>query len=114
MYLGLDLGKRKTNKIICTLQCVRIYAFSKWSSGSGESGDTTNTSKCLPSKPISILILALLLQLYILIRSGMWFDISLDFNSHNSEWSVFAVVLVFGFVNPATYSVVKRGIVLVS
>ena len=26
---------------LCTLQCVRIYAFSKWSSGSGESGDTT-------------------------------------------------------------------------
>ena len=36
----------------------------------------------------------------------MWFNINHDVNSHNLEWSVFAVVLLWSFVNPISYSLV--------
>ena len=40
--------------------------------------------------------------------AGMWFNINMDINSHNMEWSVFAVVLLWSFINPATYSYVTE------
>ncbi len=55
-------------------------------------------------KPYIYLFIAFFLHLYVLVVSAMWFDISLDVNSHNLEWSVFAVVLVNNLVNPLTYS----------
>ena len=62
---------------------------------------SSTTSK---NKHIIILLIALVLQLYVLVISGMWFDIDKDVNSHGFEWSVFAVVLLWSFVNPVTYS----------
>ena len=72
-------------------QCVRIHA-----------------QKFSLQKHILILMIGLVLQLYVLIIAGMWFNISNDINSHNVEWSVFALILLWSFVNPATYSYVAE------
>jgi len=57
-------------------------------------------------KPFFFLLLALLLQTFVVIVSGMWYNIAND--TTHFEWAVFAVVLFFSIINPMTYSSVAK------
>jgi len=82
---------------IVRIRCLRRYR------GEDGSGKTLHVRK-----PRALLVLALLSQLYVLVVSGLWFDIRNDVNSDELEWTVFAVILLFNMINPATFSSVAR------
>ena len=63
-------------------QCVRIHA-----------------QKFSLRKHILILLIGLVLQLYVLIIAGMWFNINNDINSHNVEWSGKSALVLFYHMN---------------
>lgn len=86
---------------LASYQIVRIRGL--WKYHKEDSSETLHIRK-----PCALLILALLSQLYVLIVSGLWFDIKNDVNSDNLEWTVFAVILLFNMINPMTFSSVAR------
>lgn len=59
-------------------------------------------------KPFFFLLLALSFQLFVLIVSGLWYDIGNDVNTTHFEWVVWVIVLLFSLVNPMTYSSVAK------
>lgn len=86
-------------------QIVRIRGLFKYRHATLEDGAQMNE---LSRKPYIFLFLAFALQLYVLIVSAMWFDISFDKDTTYLEWSIFAVVLIGNLVNPLTYSSVAE------